>query len=76
MKPKTSLRLALAAIVATASSYRAQKWTIVLLMAAALSYGLLASLAPARANVEPVPKGAKKAAARKRKLGTSRKIAR
>jgi hypothetical protein len=56
--------------------YRAQKWTIVLLMAAALSYGLLASLVPARANAEPVPKVGKKAAHNKRKLNASRKFAR
>jgi hypothetical protein len=40
--------------------YLAQKWTIVLLMAAALSYGLLASFVPARANAEPVPRLARK----------------
>lgn len=47
--------------------YRAQKWIIVLLMAAALAYGLLASLVPAPTTAEPVAKTGKKAARKKGK---------
>jgi hypothetical protein len=47
--------------------YGAQKWIIVLLMAAALTYGLLASLLPAPATAAPPAKASKKATGQKTK---------